>query len=187
MANRAWRILLGCLLAFWLGGLTFYALIVVPAGTELWGATDQGALTRHVTYQLNWIGSVVLGVLAIDAVRLGRRRLTGGGLTANWLTANWLTVCWLLMCLAQVALWFLHGQLTPYVDLEDRLVDDYGTFYTIHRIYLLATAGQWAAGLAYFAAIIAPRPGNSNPANSSTGKGDGGRELPGEAPYSRSS
>jgi hypothetical protein len=40
-------------LTFWLGGLTFYSLIVVPTGAEVVGRTEQGFVTSAVTLKLN--------------------------------------------------------------------------------------------------------------------------------------
>ena len=54
------------LLAFaaWLGGFTFYAAVVVPAGTEvLGGAVAQGFITQAVTLHLNLLGVGALAAL----------------------------------------------------------------------------------------------------------------------------
>ena len=48
-------------LAVWLGGLVFYATLVIPAGAEvLGGHTAFGFVTREVTNRLNLLGSAVL-------------------------------------------------------------------------------------------------------------------------------
>src|SRR5258707_15304973 len=42
--------------AVWLGGLTFYALVVVPVGTQvLGGPVAQGFVTQAVTVRLNFV------------------------------------------------------------------------------------------------------------------------------------
>ena len=45
----AWRLFLLLVWAAWWGGLCFYAVVVVPIGTELIGSVEQGFITQRVT------------------------------------------------------------------------------------------------------------------------------------------
>ncbi|MGI8982119.1 MAG: hypothetical protein ACR2FY_23050 [Pirellulaceae bacterium] len=134
---RTWRILLLATLALWLGGLTFYALVVVPVGTQQLGATSQGFITERVTARLNWLACVVLLVVLVDLVRVRDR---------------FRIALWLFMVLCQVALFLMHAQLRSLMDFRNHDVDS--SFYAAHRIYLLVTAAQWLAGWACFASIV---------------------------------
>ncbi len=123
-----WRFVLILGLALWIGGLTFYALVVVPIGIEILGTTDQGFVTQRVTNQLNLIG-VGLLVLLLANVFLQRGRL--------------LAETWLVLAVTQAALFVLHRR------LDAMLAADDAGFYDAHRVYLLVTAVQWFAGLAH--------------------------------------
>ena len=138
MIRDAWRVALLAGLSLWLGGLTFYALIVVPTGTSLWGSVQQGFLTQRVTAELNMISSVVLILLLINAVIARRRSL--------WLT-------WIGLTLAQLLLIVQHGRLSAALDPVTQMIIGEG-FYDQHRVYLLVTAGQWVLGWSHFWCVI---------------------------------
>ena len=123
------------LFAVWWGGLTLYAVVVVPIGTELFSATDQGFVTQIVTERLNWIGVACLAMLFWYLLRHPSRM----GLAT-----------WCIMAVAAVALFFLHSRLGQMLDVPARFVTDEEHFYTWHRYYLLVTTVQWLAGLAHF-------------------------------------
>jgi len=126
-------------LSLWIGGITLYGLVVVPAGTAVLGSsTAQGFVTQVVTARLNAIAVAALAVLAWNAWRSGGRRL--------WTT-------WAVMIAAQVVLFMLHPQLDALLDTGGRRVLDHATFYAWHRVYLLVTATQWLAALAH--AVVA--------------------------------
>src|SRR5215469_3439353 len=50
--------------ALWMGGFTFYTLIVIPTGGKVLdgGERDVGFITQQVTIWLNWIGVAALPV-----------------------------------------------------------------------------------------------------------------------------
>ena len=124
-------------LAVWIGGVTLYGLVVVPLGTRVLGsATAQGFITQAVTARLNVIGAAALAVLAWNAWRAEHRR------RALW-------VAWGVMVAAQVVLFALHPVLDALLDGDARTVLDHDAFYARHRAYLLVTAAQWLAALAY--------------------------------------
>src|SRR5205823_7477731 len=78
---RTWlRFLALVAFAFWQGGFTFYAAVVVPIGRQVFGSDlDQAMVTRQATVWLNVAGAVTLLFLAADiavtADPSGRRRL----------------------------------------------------------------------------------------------------------------
>ena len=131
MAERLYRWVALAALALWIGGTTFYALVVVPTGTWLFGSVEQGLLTEQVTRQLNAIGLVCLLVL----------------LPAAW-RSRLLAASWVVLALALAALFGLHPQIAATIDRAHREVSDHARFYFWHRAYLLTTTVQWLAGLA---------------------------------------
>jgi hypothetical protein len=130
MAERLYRFVALATLAFWIGGTTFYALVVVPTGTRVLGGTEQGFLTEQVTRQLNWIGVVSLVLLA-PSVR----------------TSKLSAASWSALAVTLIILFWLHPRVAIYLDHADRYVTDAAAFYQWHRAYLLVTALQWLAGL----------------------------------------
>src|SRR5947207_1343890 len=57
-----WRFVVILALASWWGALTFYGVVVVPAGTEQLGSQTQGLVTQQVTRTLNLIGVALIGL-----------------------------------------------------------------------------------------------------------------------------
>ena len=127
------QFLLTLVVGLWLGGLTFYAGIVVPIGTETVGGTEQGFVTQRVTNWLNALGVVAL--LSFGANAWIRER--------TWA----IVVTWLLAALLQLSLLALHPLLDVQLDLITRTIRDTGWFYECHRAYLIVTAALWLAGL----------------------------------------
>ena len=127
-------------LMLWQGGFLFYAAVVVPTGTHVFGSFGQGIVTRLVTDWLNGIGAVTVVLLAWDQWANGDSRNLG--------RARWGLWAVLVGSLAGLAL--VHLRIEPYVDstMEHR------DFYAWHRVYLVAAAVQWAAGLAYVAVML---------------------------------
>jgi hypothetical protein len=134
ISNAMWRYLLILALAFWLGGLTFYALVVVPIGADILGSTGQGFITQRVTNELNLMGAGVLAMLLANMVKQ-RGRL--------------LTATWLVLAATQVALVAMHRWLDAMLDASTQEIADGERFYKRHGIYLDVTAVQWAALLVH--------------------------------------
>ena len=134
-------------LALWLGGLTFYALVVIPIGTARLGSLEQGFITRDVTVRLNYIATGVLTALLIDVVH-----------ARNWR----LYVLWNILLLCQIGLFLIHHWLRSLINTEDRLVTDEAFFYHLHRVYLLVTAVQWLFGWVYYSILVARVPNKAN-------------------------
>lgn len=122
--------------AVWLGGLTFYAAVVIPVGHDVLGShREVGFITRQVTPYLNAIG--------VFAIALGWCEWKAAAQPDNRGTA------WILgaLSLSSVLLFVLHPVLNDHLDAATRSIDAPDTFYQLHRIYLLVTTLQWLAGL----------------------------------------
>ncbi len=129
-----WRFAIIVSLAVWWGGLTFYAVIVVPLGIEQFGGVEQGSLTQRVTVQLNIAGTIVgIGLLA-------------DGLSHKPRTCRMVLASALLGL--QSCLWYWHSRLSRWLDAASLSPQSDGSFYHEHRIYLWITTVQWLIGLA---------------------------------------
>ena len=129
VAETLWRLLLVLLFAAWWGGLSFYAIVVVPIGTDQIGSVEQGFITQQVTRWHNALLTAVNVCLLIEACRQRRPVL-------------WCVLAG--MVLVDAALLFEHSRLTAMLDLESRTAPD--GFYQQHAIYLWITAAEWALG-----------------------------------------
>ncbi len=116
--------------AVWWGGLTFYAIVVVPIGTELIGSVDQGFITQQATWWHNCILFCFVVCLAIESIARRSRLLSG--LAAALLLIN------LLLILD-------HAHLTTHMDFDQRTVPTH--FYARHATYLWITAIEWCLGI----------------------------------------
>src|SRR5204862_6015532 len=57
-----------CALGWWLGGLTFYATVVIRAGHQVIGSHAKvGFITQKATAGLNWIGAAALALMVWNA------------------------------------------------------------------------------------------------------------------------
>lgn len=130
--------------ALWIGGLTFYALIVVPIGGELLGETQQGFITQQVTQWLNAIGIAALLALAWAAAAR-----PGGG---QWTSLT-------LLAALHAGLMLVHHQLGPLLDAQAIEVLDPDRFYQVHRVYLVLTTFQWLLGWRHLWLVIKVRAG----------------------------
>jgi hypothetical protein len=126
-----WRFLLALSVAGWWGALTFYGLVVVPAGTDLLGSQTQGLVTQQVTRTLNLLGVGLIVSLFFEF----RRRST----PARW----WV---WGTFALCQAGLFAVHVWLSGLLESHTQPGFDWPHFYNVHRIYLIITAVQWGCG-----------------------------------------
>ena len=130
---------------FWQGGFLFYASVVVPIGTDVFGsAAEQGFVTQRVTQYLNLSGAVCLVLLAWDA--------WAGADCARW-RRGLLWLLWMVMAATLATLACLHVRLDALLDPEYRIVLD-GGFYQLHRVYLYTQTVQWAAAMIYAAIML---------------------------------
>ena len=129
---RQWigSLVLLTLWSVWWGGLTFYALVVVPIGTEAIGSVEQGFITQRVTHWHNALTVLVSIVLFIQGYRTRSRTL--------WIIAASLSII-------AIALVLWHARLTGMMDFKQQTVP--GGFYGEHAVYLWITASEWALGM----------------------------------------
>jgi len=130
--SNVWRYVVVLTLAGWWGGLTFYGMVVVPEGTAQLGSQTQGLVTQQVTRTLNLIGVAVIGLLVFELKRSGTR--------STW-------AAWVVFSVSQVVLFGVHAWLSALLEPATDKSVDWRWFYDVHRIYLIATALQWGAGL----------------------------------------
>jgi len=142
-------------MALWWGGLTFYAVFVVPTGVEvLGGETEQGFVTQRVSNSINLLATLTLAVLVWNAAV--RWREAGRRMRAV------LIISWLVMAGAQLALYLIHPRLDAMLDAQTHSVINPSSFHSLHETYLTIVSVQWSAGLAHFIAVIADLRGNKS-------------------------
>lgn len=118
--------------AAWWGGLSFYAIVVVPIGTDLIGSVEQGFVTQKVTLWHNALTGVFLLCLVIEAYcRPSRLR--------------WSFV--IALAILEFGLFSLHYHLSGMIDFESQYVPS--DFYDQHAIYLWITAAEWLLGIGW--------------------------------------
>lgn len=135
--RAVWSALLVLLFASWWGGLTFYAVVVVPIGSQQVGSDGQGFITQQVTWWHNALLAAMIVCLAIEAWRVASR---------------WLAGIVVGLILTGAALIFEHSRLTSMLDFETRSISD--GFYGRHAFYLWLTAAEWALGIAAAFALV---------------------------------
>lgn len=118
-------------MAFWIGGITAYAALVVPAGSSLLGTVDQGFVTRVVTFRFNLVGAVAMIPLLFLYGFKGQWKLR----LSLW-----------LMGVVLSSLWFCHAWLDRLLDARERAVLEEVAFYSRHQIYLWLTTIQIVLG-----------------------------------------
>ena len=129
-------------IALWMGGFTFYTVIVIPTGAKVLGSERQvGFITQQVTQWLNFIGIGTLLLLLWNtfAESRVRRSLFCLGLIATWV----------VMAVTLAGLFISHGWIDALLDSENKKVHDLGHFYNLHRLYMVIATAQWCAALAH--------------------------------------
>lgn len=144
---RLRRFLAVAAFSLWFGGLTFYALVVIPTAHDvLRSHLRVGFITQGVTQWINAAGAAALAALLWDLLAStgeGPRRLR--------------VFSWVLLAAAQVSLFALHPILDGHLDAASREIAEPERFYEIHRIYLLVTTVQWGAGLLHLWTLLKGR------------------------------
>ncbi len=112
------RLLLILLFAIWWGGLTFYALIVVPIGSDVTSSVVQGFVTQRVTFWHNLLLTLV--TFCAFAKALSRHSLRWWLLSASLLFVN-------------AALLLMHWKLSGMIDATELRVPS--DFYRMHAFY----------------------------------------------------
>lgn len=118
-------------LILWQGGFLFYALVVVPIGTDvLQSATEQGFITRRVTIWLNALGVVCLISFGFDIFSTQARKRSRIFLLS-------------LAMMLQLGLVALHYVLDRQLDPAEHLIRDDRGFYRLHAAYLIVSGLLW--------------------------------------------
>ena len=138
--NAFRRFLTFIVFGFWMGGFTFYALVVIPtAHGVLGGHREVGFITRQVTYWLNLSSLLALALLTwnffVEQFRHPTLSWRLPGITLG------------IMFTAQIALFAEHPILDRMLDGETQSISSHGQFYSWHRVYLLTAAVQWLAAI----------------------------------------
>lgn len=135
-------------MALWWGGLTFYALFVVPTGVDvLGGETEQGFITQRVSNIVNLCGIVALAVLLANAATSWR--------SIGRFARSALAITWLAMAAAQSVLLLVHPRLDALLDVATHSIVEPSGFHRLHEFYLSVTTIQWSAGLLHLIAMLA--------------------------------
>jgi hypothetical protein len=136
-------------LAFWQGGFTFYAAVVVPIGTAILGsAVNQGFITREVTTYLNLAGAVALPVLLWDVVANGE----------TWRKRAPRLALWVGLAVTLLVLAYLHPILAERMERaepERFHIHERALFRRLHKGYLWTATVQWGFGLLFLAWSVA--------------------------------
>jgi len=136
------RLLLLAAFAFWQGGFTFYAAIVVPTGTEVLGSSaEQAKITRRVATSINLTGAITLAIFACDVV-----------LEPRWRRSRAVTLVLALSFL--VALVVLRSHLDVLFHGEHAYLDHRADFRPWHRTYLWLHTAQWATCVVFLVLTI---------------------------------
>jgi hypothetical protein len=124
----------------WMGGFTFYALIVIPTAQRVLASErDAGFITQQVTRWLNLIGvGVLLALLWL--------------LAAGWKARSarlrfWLAATWIIMALMQVSLFITHPLIDQYLDAQKHRIHQFEQFDQMHTVYLVFATVQWSAAM----------------------------------------
>lgn len=131
------RMLALWVLAFWLGGFTFYSAVVIPVlHDQLGSPLETGLVTQRVTDALNLMGfaTITLGWLLTMVEERSPQRETH---RSRWaILALALSTCCLVILIA------LHRVLDRRLDAAEMQ-----GFYPLHRLYLWVSTVQWLANL----------------------------------------
>lgn len=134
-------------LALWVGGFTFYSAVVIPALHDAIGSVEGGFVTQNVTNSLNTIGVTVLTICSL-ATALQPPSARGRARTLRMV----------LLVISAVLL----GLLIVWHRRMDQHLDSTGLrgFYSLHRLYLIASTAQWLANIALLICFAWERPGS---------------------------
>jgi len=121
-------------LMFWQGGFAFYALVVVPIGTDRLGSSfEQGRISRSVAPWINAAGIACLTMLVLDQYREGTSRLR--------------VAVWVAIAACQVGLSLAAPRLEGMIDWEEGRYLRRSEFRSWHEAYLSVLGLQWLLAL----------------------------------------
>jgi hypothetical protein len=149
MAMRVFRRFVTlCAMGWWLGGLTFYSLVVIRAAHQIVGSHAKvGFITQKATMALNVIGAGALILMLWNALASWR---TSGSWIRKGLAASWIAAA-----AAHAWAFLLHARLDAMLDFQARQVQEGVSFRGPHETYLIATSIEWVASLVYLLAALA--------------------------------
>jgi hypothetical protein len=142
------RYLTVIILAMWMGGFTFYALIVIPTATKVLASVRMaGFITEQVTNWLNLMGIAAISFFLWNVVAEWNRqtRFRRYGLIATWA----------VMALTQIALFATHPFIDHLLNPRSHTLHDYDRFLFLHTVYLSFATAQWTAALLYLWLLFA--------------------------------
>lgn len=137
----------------------FYSAFVVPIGGYVIGVTEQGAVTANVTFWLNMIGTLNVGILAtfVQFPKLLGRKVREAFPVLESLdrpkslqTKHGIII---VLGVAQFLLWVLSFRLNQEFDSSRIEFRDQDAFYFWHRLYLWVTIIQMWCGLWWLALV----------------------------------
>jgi len=141
------RLALVLSLCFWLGGFTFYALVVIHTGHRVFGSrVEVGFLTQAVTRWLNLSSVPTLFLMLWEVLLAFKRR---GGLVRFVLAPMWVVVVGI-----EVTLFVLHPRLDTLLDPGSRSIVDRRAFGSLHLLYMNLSTAQWVATLIFVLAVL---------------------------------
>jgi hypothetical protein len=136
------RYLFVLMFAWWMGGLTFYSVIVIPTASHVLGKhRDVGFITQQVTFWLNLTGIIPLLVFFWNLV--ADRKLA-----LRW-RRHLFVGTWLVMASTQAALFSSHAWLGGILDSSKHRILDADSFEFRHGLYETLVTIQWVAALAH--------------------------------------
>jgi hypothetical protein len=125
--------------AFWMGGFSFYFGVVVRIGDAVIGGTEQGFITRQISWWLNIAGLVTIALMILHL----------------FFQRSWVLV---LSCAAiavtHAILMFRHSQLEALLDPETMSVLDSQRFAVLHENYEFLSGCQWLAAMIYLGGLV---------------------------------
>lgn len=138
--ETARRYLVLLAISMWLGGFTFYSVVVIhTAHHVLDSMLETGLITQQVSGWLNIIGVAALVILLWNTLVNRQRHWT------KWFLAS----MWIVMAVVQVSLFLLHPVLDHQIDIETRHLVNREAFRPTHTLYVSLSTVQWIAGLLY--------------------------------------
>lgn len=135
-----------CGVAFWLGGFTFHALVVIPSGHDVLGSRNIGFLTQRVTETLNVAGVVTIALLLLNSVLEWRSRPMLQRIT--------LALTWSLLAVTLLLQFRLHSKISYTLENTSRSIRDHVEFQRLHTAYERVAMVQWFSGLTHLWFVI---------------------------------
>jgi hypothetical protein len=126
-------------LAFWMGGFSLYFGVVVRLGDQVIGGTEQGFITRQISWWLNIAGLVTIGLMSVHLF-----------FHRSWVLILSLTA----VAVTHAFLMYRHYQLELLLDPNSMAVLDRPRFELLHENYEFLSGCQWLAAMIYLGGLI---------------------------------